>query len=291
MDVDQRTIRDFGEQWTTYQDADGFFGSLSLLADFIAPFSMECFRGARVADIGAGTGRFVLSLLEAGAANVVAVEPSASAAVVREKVRNVTADRVSVLNIPGENLPSDLALDYAISVGVLHHVTRPQPVVAAVYRALKPGGKFVIWLYGKEGNRLYLTLVLPLRLFSKHLPHQGKAFLAHALSWPLGVYIAICTRWPKAPLPLRQYMVEILGRLDSSKRRLVIYDQLNPHYAKYYTGEEARQLMASAPFDVALHHRKGYSWVVIGTKPARDTPPTSAASPARGLRFAPIDAR
>jgi hypothetical protein len=130
-----------------------------------------------------------------------------------------------------------------------------------------PGGKFVVWLYGKEGNSLYLALVLPIRVISKHLPQRGKAFLAHLLNWPLTAYIAICKRWPRIPLPLRQYMVDILGKLDSDKRRLVIYDQLNPHYAKYYRGKEARQLMASAPFDVALHHRKGYSWVVIGTKP------------------------
>ena len=32
MDTGQKTIRDFGEQWTTYDNADGYFGSLSLLA-------------------------------------------------------------------------------------------------------------------------------------------------------------------------------------------------------------------------------------------------------------------
>ncbi len=267
MDIDSKTIRDFGEQWTTYDEVDGFFGSLALLSDFIAPFPVEAFKDARVADIGAGTGRFVLSLLEAGASHVVAVEPSSSAAVVEEKVRQVGPDRVTILRVTGDELPEDLSLDYAISVGVLHHITRPEPVVAAVYRALKPGGKFVVWLYGKEGNGLYLSLVLPIRLISKRLPQRGKAALAYFLNWPLATYIAVCKRWPLAPLPLRDYMVDILGKLDWDKRRLVIYDQLNPHYAKYYSGEEARRLMASAPFDVTLHHRKGYSWVVIGTKP------------------------
>jgi len=268
MNIDQRTIRDFGEQWTTYQDSEGFFGSLALLADFIAPFPIESFRNARVADIGAGTGRFVLSLLEAGASHVVAVEPSTSAEVVRRKVNDMGRnDRVTVLNIRGDELPPDLALDYAISVGVLHHITQAEHVVAAVHAALKPGGKFVIWLYGREGNALYLALALPLRLLSKHLPRQGKAFLAHLLNWPLSAYIGICRRWSSDRLPLRRYMIDILGKLDPAKRHLVIYDQLNPHYAKYYTGGEARRLMESAPFEVDLHHRKGYSWVVIGTKP------------------------
>jgi SAM-dependent methyltransferase len=273
MNIDQQTIRDFGEQWTTYQDSEGFFGSLALLADFIAPFPIERFRNARVADIGAGTGRFVVSLLEAGASHVVAVEPSASAEVVQRKVNDVGRnDRVTVLNIRGDELPPDLALDYAISVGVLHHIMQPEHVVAAVHAALKPGGKFVIWLYGREGNALYLALALPLRLLSKHLPRQGKAFLAHLLNWPLSAYIAICRRSRSDRLPLRRYMADILGKLDPAQRHLVIYDQLNPHYAKYYTGDQARRLMESAPFEVDLHHRKGYSWVVIGTKPVQAAP-------------------
>jgi SAM-dependent methyltransferase len=267
MDVDQKTIRDFGEQWTTYRDSAGFFGSLALLADFIAPFPVALFQDARVADIGAGTGRFALALLEAGARHVVAVEPSASVAVVREKLRGIDAERVTVLNTTGDALPSDLELDYAISVGVLHHIRNPEPVVAAVYRALKPGGKFVIWLYGKEGSRLYLALALPVRAVSRHLPARAKALLARAFGGPLGLYIELCRRLPRVRWPLREYMVEILGRLDAEKRVLVIYDQLNPHYAKYYTGAEARKMMESAPFDVSLHHRKRYSWVVIGTKP------------------------
>ena len=267
MDTDNKTIRDFGEQWTTYDDAQGFFGSVALLADFIAPFDIGRFRGATVADIGAGTGRFVLALCEAGARQVVAVEPSNAVTVVRQKTQHLDQGLVRVLNVTGDNLPVDLALDYAISVGVLHHILDPKPVVAAVYRALKPGGQFVMWVYGKEGNGLYLALALPIRVISKHLPQRGKALLSHVLDAPLAAYIGLCKRWPNARLPLRDYMLEILGKLDRDKRRLVIYDQINPHYAKYYTRGEALALMQAAPFAVAIHHRKGYSWVVIGTKP------------------------
>jgi hypothetical protein len=55
--------------------------------------------------------------------------------------------------------------------------------------------------------------------------------------------------------------------MSPHKRRLAIYDQLNPAYAKYYTREEAAALLAAAGFvDIRLHHRHGYSWSVIGTK-------------------------
>lgn len=62
-------------------------------------------------------------------------------------------------------------------------------------------------------------------------------------------------------------MNNVFGKLSWNKRALVIFDQLNPSYAKYYTKEEALKLMASAPFkDVHCYHRHGYSWTLVGTK-------------------------
>jgi hypothetical protein len=70
------------------------------------------------------------------------------------------------------------------------------------------------------------------------------------------------------PLPLARYMREVVARLDPSKRRLTVYDQLNPAYAKYYRRDEAYRLLAAAGFrDLLLYHRHGYSWSVVGTKP------------------------
>ena len=64
-------------------------------------------------------------------------------------------------------------------------------------------------------------------------------------------------------------MRSVLARFPRDKRRLVIYDQLNPAYAKYYREHEARALLSDAGFrNVRLHHRHGYSWTVIGEKPA-----------------------
>lgn len=262
----ERTIRDFGKQWTTYSDTVGFFGSADLLADFIAPVPISSFRGAAVADIGAGTGRHVRALLEAGAAKVVAVEPSEAIQVIIECVAKQHPDRVVALNVKGDELPARADMDYVISIGVMHHIPDPIPVVRAAYGALKPGGKFIVWLYGREGNELYLLLVTPLRWLTRHLPHKEVAGLAWLLDIPLAGYIRLCRAMPSLGWSLGDYMTEILGKLPADKRRLVIYDQLKPHYARYYSRSAALALMQSAPFEVEIHRRRGYSWVVIGTK-------------------------
>lgn len=60
----------------------------------------------------------------------------------------------------------------------------------------------------------------------------------------------------------------MFGKCAPRQRRVIIYDQLNPAYAKYYTRAEALALLTEAGLvNVACHHRHGYSWTVLGTRP------------------------
>jgi len=71
----------------------------------------------------------------------------------------------------------------------------------------------------------------------------------------------------RLPLPLRGYMVAVFEKMSPEKRRLIIYDELNPCYSKYYTKREAEKLLVDGKFNnVRAHHRHGYRWTVIGTK-------------------------
>ena len=265
-ELTSKTISDFGEQWVNYQENPGYYGSVSLLEDLFGPLlALEAVRDKTVADIGSGTGRIVNMLLDAGAARVVAVEPSAAFAVLR---RNTAArqERVTYLNIRGDALPADLNLDLVVSLGVLHHIPDPAKVVDAAFNALRPGGQMLVWLYGREGNELYLRFVEPLRAVTKRLPHALLELLCSTINVTLDAYIFLCR---VLPLPMRDYMRNVLARFPRSVRRLTIYDQLNPAYAKYYTKGEAESLLVRAGFsNVISWHRHGYSWSVIGHKPA-----------------------
>lgn len=264
-DIRDRTIRNFGDQWTRYTDNEGYYGSVDLLADMLGPLvGFDDIKGRKVGDIGSGTGRIVLMLLKAGAAHVTAVEPSDAYTVLMENTKD-HRHQVVGLRCRGEEIPAGLNLDLVTSIGVLHHIPEPAPVVRAAFMALRPGGRFVVWLYGKEGNTAYLNLVLPLRRVTTHLPHFVVAGLSHALNVALGGYIALCRA---LPLPLHRYMTEVIGPFSWRKRMLVIFDQLQPAFAKYYTRNEAYRLLADQGFnDIQVHHRHGYSWTVVGTRP------------------------
>ena len=264
-----QTIADFGEQWVRFPTHEGFYVSQELLRDICEPLlPIEEFHGARIAEIGSGTGRIVQMILDAGAAHVTALEPSVAYDVLRRNLAPHGA-RVSYIHATGDRLPAGSHFDIVVSIGVLHHIPDPESAVAAAYHALRPGGRMLIWLYGYEGNAAYLAAVTPLRWLTTRLPAAPTEWLARALNVAVAGYLAACK---VVPLPLRGYMTHVMGKFTSERRVQVIYDQLKPAYAKYYKQREAIALLTSAGFrNVRVHHRHGYSWTVLGEKPASRT--------------------
>jgi SAM-dependent methyltransferase len=262
--MSQQTIDEFGEQWSRFGAADGYFGSVEVLKDIFGPvLSLDDVRGHAVVEIGSGNGRIVNMLLDAGARHVTAVEPSAGVAQLARNTRE-RAKRVTILQTPGESLPA-IDADLALSIGVLHHIEDPRPVVRRVYEVLPPGGRFLIWVYGRENNGAYVAFAETLRLVTRVVPDFVLAGIAHVLNLFLSVYVLLCRY---LPLPLATYMREVMARFDRQKRYFLIFDQLNVGYAKYYTQEEVRALLAGAGFrNVEVYHRHGMSHTAVGTKP------------------------
>lgn len=263
--ANDRTIEQFGEQWDRFGDTEGSFGSVSVLRDLCGPLlALEEIEGRRVVEIGSGNGRIARMLLEAGAAHLTAVEPSAGMETLKANTLK-DAERIRYLQIRGDELP-ELDADLAFCIGVLHHIEDPLPTVRRVHDSLPASGRFLFWVYGREGNSLYIAFAETLRLFTRIAPDRVLSALAHFLNAALGVYIALCRF---LPLPLGRYMREVMSRFDREKRYFLIFDQLNCGYAKYYTGAEARELMEQGGFDdVETYHRHGMSWTVIGRKGA-----------------------
>jgi SAM-dependent methyltransferase len=201
----------------------------------------------------------------AGAKHVYAVEPSAAFEVLK---RNTLAhkDQVTLFKIRGDELPTDLQVDLVFSYGVIHHIPDPLPTMRAAHNALRPGGKSCVWIYGHEGNELYVAVTKPLRAVTTRLRDRALRGVSHLLNLFADVYILACRHMS---LPLGGYVREVFAKLERRRRFEVIFDQLNPAYAKYYKEAEARALFEQAGFvDVELHHRYGYSWTVIGRRPS-----------------------
>jgi len=263
-----KTIADFGDQWSIYPENEGWYGSLELFNDIIFPLlDIEKLKGTYVAEIGSGTGRIVGMLLNAGVKHIYAIEPSLKAfRVLENNVQNMEErNKVTPINTGGENWTTSRRLDYVFSIGVIHHIPEPGSVIKAAFDALKPGGYLFIWLYGYEGNEVYLRVVEPIRRITTRLPHECLRVFVEIIYCILIVYRYISKI---IHIPFHSYIENVLWHVTPKYRRLAIYDQLNPAYAKYYRKEEAIQLLENQGFkNIEIYNRHGYSWSVLGRKP------------------------
>jgi len=260
----QKTIEDFGQQWSHFTDNTGYYGSTDILKDICGPhFNLENFKQKTIIDIGAGTGRLTNLLIESGAKHVYALEPSKAFDVL---LKNTTknAEKITYLHTTGDNIPNDIHYDFAISIGVIHHIPDPVPTLKSAIMHLKPGGKIIIWLYGKEGNRLYLFFASFIRLITIKIPNNYLIYISKKLVNPLRLYGILCKSFK---LPMHEYMKKHINKLDNASLLITIYDQLNPHHAKYYKKDEAFSLLEDRGLiNIRIYHRHGYSWTLVGEK-------------------------
>ncbi len=170
-DIGVKTIQDFGEQFTAYSDTSGYFASIEILQDVLGPLmDVSDFRGISVVDLGSGSGRWVKIFHELGAIQITVIEPSNAIEVCKRN--NAGLDNVTYYQTTGDKIP-DGTYDIVYSFGVIHHIPEPDPVMLRIFQILSPGGKAVIWLYGRENNSFYLILMNFLRTITVNISHNN----------------------------------------------------------------------------------------------------------------------
>ena len=102
--------------------------------------------GAVVADVGCGGGIAVSAMAEAFPnSEFHGFDPSNHAiARVEEKARDMGLANVKAFAAGGESLPLEPTYDFVITFDCIHDMTRPAEVIAAIRRALKPDGTWLI---------------------------------------------------------------------------------------------------------------------------------------------------
>jgi trans-aconitate methyltransferase len=109
--------------------------------------------GERILDLGSGDGALTQRLAEAGA---IAIGVDSSA----EQVAAARAAGLDARVMSGEALTFDGDFDAVFSNAALHWMRRPAAVIAGVWRALKPGGRFVGEMGGHGNVHLIMTALV-----------------------------------------------------------------------------------------------------------------------------------
>ena len=110
--------------------------------------------GERILDLGCGTGHLTAHIAESGA-EVVGIDSS------EDMVRVASQNYPNILFevADARSLPYDAEFDAVFSNAVLHWVRPPEVVIESVWRALRPGGRFVAEFGGENNIRAIMTAV------------------------------------------------------------------------------------------------------------------------------------
>lgn len=270
--IDQRTVRGFGEEWTRFDqsglsdaDREAIFDSYFSMVDWVPLATAVC------ADIGCGSGRWAavvapkvgkLHLVDASdAALDVAKRNLASSA-------NVHFHRASVDALPFD----DNSLDFAYSLGVLHHVPDTAAAIAAVAPKIKPGGQFLLYLYYAFDNRpawfrmLWKGSELGRAILSRapsSLRNLAADLIAALVYWPLARTARLLDKrgslpasWPLAIYRDRSFYVMRTDALDRFGTRL----------EQRFTRAQIAQMLSDAGFGTIRFSDLMPFWVALATK-------------------------
>ena len=68
-------------------------------------------------------------------------------------------------------------------------------------------------------------------------------------------------------LPLKKYFINFFNKFSFKHRSYVIFDQLNPSFAKYFEGEEVKKVLDECGFEIEqLDHKFEYSYTAVCKK-------------------------
>jgi len=261
--VREKTVQDFDDQWKLQGELNNdYWASDEILYDQISEiYSIKEIKDKVLADIGAGTGRVMKTLLKYKPKKAYAVEPSPTG--VNEIHNNLSENKnLEIIKSNGLDFKTPELCDVIFSLGVIHHIKNPTDVLKNIKSNLKSKGKIVIWVYGFENNLPYIIFYKFMSFFTQKLPDRFVYLIASMLNLAIQPYIYLCKY---INLPLKDYWIKVFNKCGWKKRNDMIFDQLNPAYAKYYKKTEIEKELLDAGFvNLKFYHRHNYSWTVVG---------------------------
>jgi trans-aconitate methyltransferase len=182
----------------------------------------------RILDLGCGDGFLTRQIAESGA-TVVGVDSSP------EMIAVAQQQGVDARHADGQSLPFEAEFDAVFSNAALHWMNDQDAVLRGVYRALKPGSRFIAE-FGGQGNiaavRVALLAVLTARGISPEVIESNKFFSPQEYQAKLqrqGFQVEQITLTPRAtPLPsgmaewLQTFRSSVLGQLPAAERPTAI---------------------------------------------------------------------
>jgi ubiquinone/menaquinone biosynthesis C-methylase UbiE len=270
---DDDVIKDFGNEWEVYDQSMVDHGELrkQFLSYFkLFPWSENMIQGVG-ADFGCGTGRWAKFVAEK-VGFLLCLDASGKAISVAKK-NLLNKKNCHLLQGRIDSLPIlDNSLDFAYSLGVLHHLPKTANAIDKCVRKLKSGAPFLIYLYYAFDNRpkwyflIWKCSDLIRRAISKS-PFYIKYFLSNVIA--LIVYLPLAKlsfllekmKFNVSNIPLSEYKTKSFYTMRTDS-----LDRFGTRLEQRFTQKQIQIMMESAGLvDIKFSDSAPY-WCAIGIK-------------------------
>jgi SAM-dependent methyltransferase len=270
---DELVVKAFGEEWSRFSQADVPEEELlAMFQDFFAVFPWATVSSKAIgADFGCGSGRWA-KFVAPRVGHLHLVDASDMALKVARAnlgdAGNVTFHQTSIESVKIEN--DDL--DFAYSLGVLHHLPDTAAAIRAIVAKLKRGSPLLLYLYYSFDNRPVWFRLLwrganRLRLIVCRLPGRLRFAVCEAIAalvyWPLARIGRVLDSigslpdsWPLAWYRNRPFYVMRTDALDRFGTRL----------EKRFSRIEIERMMMEAGLTKIEFSDRAPFWCVVGWK-------------------------
>ena len=260
--VKLETAARFSGEWARWNELRDYYEGQFLA--WIDPVRREDFFDQVVFEGGCGKGRHTDLIARFGAKAVVSVDLGESAFVAFSNTRQHANAHVVIGDLMRP--PVLPVFDWALSVGVIHHLPDPAAGAARIASVLREGGRLVYWVYGRENNEWITRFVDPIRkAVTSKIPHrvlQPLSALPAAVLWAAIRILYRHGRDGAGPkhLPYASYLHSMRG-FPFDELHVIVFDQLVTPVAFYLSKAEVESWFAGPGFeDVQLRWHNQMSW-------------------------------
>ena len=273
--LDLKVAEGFGDEWTRFDHADlSLAVQEEMFSAYFRHFPWELLpEGASGADFGCGSGRWARFVAPRAGCLYCVDASEAALEVARRNLQSWRNCEFAHASIDAAPIP-DASLDFAYSLGVLHHVPDTPAGLASCVRKLKPGAPFLLYLYYRFDNRpgwframWWLTNLL--RVMVSRLPHGlrywASQVIAAVVYWPLARLALLFKKlgWGAKHLPLHFYADKpfYVMRTDA-------LDRFGTRLEQRFTRAEMERMMHLAGLrDVRFNEHEPF-WCAVGYRVA-----------------------
>ena len=260
QNLDQEVINSFGREWVAfdYSESESDEALDKQFLAYCAPINLDQFNpsSALAADFGAGSGRWAVRLLPYFSL-IYALEPSDGAnQVLKTKFKNEPKMRILQETIGINSIPPE-SLDFAMSLGVLHHIPDTGLAIKDVASKIKSGGVLLCYLYYKLENKplFYRGLFWAsnsLRWMISRLPYAMRKLIAQIIASTIYIPLARTSKLLRSRgkdvsnFPLHHYADMPFVMLQNDA-----LDRFGTRLEQRFSKKEIIQMLDNADFDLS----------------------------------------